>query len=206
MKRYRTWLRRQLSRPHGPLGPLMGTMLDIVNRQLNARVITVLEPAAGERVLDLGFGGGEALALMRARHPDTWLAGAEVSTSMLRRARWRFRKDVRRSSMELREASASALPWPDESFDGAISVHSIYFWPDMGAGLRELYRVLRPGGRLVLGVEAPRHTQRLDFAADGFHVPSYDDIATALGRAGFRAMHMLEDTERGNASIRAERP
>lgn len=206
MKWMRDLVLGQLQRPHGWLAPVMGRVLDRANRQLNAQVIDMLDPRPGERILDIGFGGGIGLSLLQARCPEARLAGAEVSTAMLAGARRRFRGALSAGTLELREASVASLPWPDASFDGAYSINSIYFWPDAMAGLRELLRVLRPLGRLILGVEAQATLQRAGFADKGFLTPSYDDIATWLARAGFRHMRMLEHRGRRVATIFAERP
>lgn len=206
MKRMRDLVLGQLSRPHGWLAPLMARVLDRVNQRLNAQVIDVLDPRPGERILEIGFGGGVGLSLLQARCPDARLAGVEISTAMLARARRRFRGALDAGALELREASVERLPWPDDTFDGVYSINTIYFWPDAMSGLRELLRVLRPSGRLVLGVEAQATLQRAGFADKGFRTPSYDDVATWLGRAGFRDMHMFEDRKRRNAVIIALRP
>ncbi|WP_428264941.1 class I SAM-dependent methyltransferase [Haliangium sp.] len=196
----------QLGHPRGWLAPLMSRALDRVNRRLNAQVIGMLAPAPGERVLEVGFGGGGGMAHLRRDHPELHLAGAEISTAMLARARRRFRRDLAAGRLELVEASVEALPWPDHSFDAIYTVNTIYFWPDVDAGLRELYRVLVPDGRLILGVESQQSLEKAGFSAAGHHTPSYDDIATWLARAGFRHIRMLEDRARHWAGIRASRP
>ncbi len=196
----------QLARPHGWLGPVMGRILDRVNRRLNAQVIDMLAVRSGERILEIGFGGGVGLSLLAARHPQARAAAVEISTSMLATARRRFRRALSDGALELHEASVEHLPWPDQSFDGAYTINCIYFWPEPVVGLREIYRVLRPSGRLILGVRAQSMLRRGGFADKGFHTPSYDDIATWLGRAGFREMRMIEDAPRHTAAIMAERP
>jgi arsenite methyltransferase len=196
----------QLQRPHGWLAPLMGRILDRANRRLNAQVIDMLDPRPDERILEIGFGGGAGLSLLHARCPEARLAGVEISTAMLAGARRRFRRALAAQTLELHEASVERLPWPDDSFDGAYTINTIYFWPDAKDGLRELLRVLRPWGRLILGVEAQATLQRAGFADKGFLTPSYDDIATWLGRAGYRQIRMLEDRSRHMAAIFAERP
>lgn len=196
----------QLARPHGWLGLVTGRILDRANRRLNAQVVDMLAVRPGERVLEIGFGGGVGLALLSARYPQARLAGVEISTSMLAAARRRFRRALAAGALELHEASVERLPWPDESFDGAYTINCIYFWPDPVAGLREILRVLRPSGRLIVGVRAQSTLRRAGFAEKGFLTPSYDDVATWLGRAGFREMRMIEDPRRRTAAIMAERP
>jgi arsenite methyltransferase len=196
----------QLARPHGWLGPIMGRILDRANERLNAQVIDLLDPRPGEHILEIGFGGGVGLALLQARCPEARVAGAEISTTMLAGARRRFRSALAAQTLDLREASVERLPWPDDTFEAVYTINTIYFWPDAIGGLREILRVLRPWGRLILGVRAQATLQRAGFADKGFLTPSYDDIATWLGRAGFRQIRMLEDRGRRMAAIFAERP
>lgn len=206
MQRMRNLVLDQLARPHGWLGPVMGRLLDTANRRLNAQVIDMLAVRPGERILEVGFGGGVGLAMLGERHPQARLAGVEISTSMLAAARRRFRRALSGGTLELHEASVERLPWPDESFDGAFTINCIYFWPEPVVGLREIYRVLRPSGRLIIGVRAQSMLRRAGFADKGFHTPSYDDVATWLGRARFREIRMIEDVRRNTAAIMAERP
>lgn len=205
-QRMRDLVLDQLARPHGWLGPVFGRLLDRVNRRLNVQVIDMLAVRPGERILEIGFGGGVGLALLAERHPQARVAAVEISTSMLAAARRRFRQALSDGALEIQEASVERLPWPEQSFDGAYTINCIYFWPEPLAGLREIYRVLRPSGRLILGVRAQSTLRRAGFAEKGFHTPSYDDIATWLGRAGFREMRMIEDPGRHMAAILAERP
>jgi arsenite methyltransferase len=206
MKWIRDIVLGQRRRPHGWLAPLTGWILDRANQRLNAQVIDMLDPRPGERILEVGFGGGMGIALLQARCPDARLAGAEISTAMLAAASRRYQRSVAAGDLELHEASVERLPWPDASFDGVFTVNTIYFWPDVMAGMRELHRVLRPHGRLIFGVRDRALLQRAGFAAQGFLTPSYDDIATWLGRAGFRQIRMLEDRPRRTAAIFSERP
>ena len=58
---------------------------------------------------------------------------------------------IRSGVVEIRKAPASQLPFADMTFDAAMSINSLQVWPDPHAGLREIRRVLRPGGRIALG-------------------------------------------------------
>ena len=69
---------------------------------------------------------------------------------MVRHARWRNRRAVRAGQVDLHLGSAESLPFADASFTRAFAVNSLQFWPDLEGALRELRRVLEPGGRLVV--------------------------------------------------------
>lgn len=103
-----------------------------------------LELKAGERVLDVGVGPGFLAAEMAAEvGTDGFVAGIDVSESMLALARTR-------AAVDLRVGGAEAIPYPDASFDVAVSTQVLEYVPDIPAALAELHRVVRPGGRILI--------------------------------------------------------
>ena len=100
--------------------------------------------ATGE-VLEVAIGTGLNLPLYPA---DVRLSGIDLSAAMLEIARTRAR-GLRRT-VDLREADAHALPFPDASFDTVLATFSLCAIPDHAQAAREMHRVLRPGGLLIL--------------------------------------------------------
>jgi ubiquinone/menaquinone biosynthesis C-methylase UbiE len=100
---------------------------------------------AGPRVLEVGVGTGRNLPLYP---PGMAITAIDLSPRMLARARERARQLGIRA--DLREADVQALPFPDASFDTAIATCVFCSVPDPVLGLRELRRVLVPGGQLLL--------------------------------------------------------
>jgi SAM-dependent methyltransferase len=102
----------------------------------------------GEAVLDLGCGAGfDALVAAQLVGPAGRVVGIDLSPEMLAVAEaGRIQAGI--SQVEFREASVEALPFPDVSFDAAMSNGVLNLVPDKPAALREIFRVLRPGGRL----------------------------------------------------------
>ena len=101
------------------------------------------------RLLDAGCGGGhEAVALAQAR-ADVHVVGVDPSAAALRRAIRRTDRTPA-NSMTLARGSALTLPFPSGVLTAAVSFFSIKHWPDPRAGVAELVRVTRPGGRLLV--------------------------------------------------------
>jgi ubiquinone/menaquinone biosynthesis C-methylase UbiE len=110
---------------------------------------------------------------------------------MVREARRRNRIAVREGRVEIRLADAARLPYPDESFTRAGSLNSLQFWPDPELGLRELFRVLAPGGRVAMvlmarsdepsGPETPLWFQA---TADRMRAAGFADLDIASQRFG----------------------
>jgi arsenite methyltransferase len=87
--------------------------------------------------------------------------------------------------LQILRGSVSSLPFADRRFDCALTVHAIYFWPDPGEGLREIHRVLKPGGRLLIASECPEDLGRRAYARHGFRIYRDGELAGLLREAGF---------------------
>jgi arsenite methyltransferase len=113
----------------------------------------VLESLAlrpGERVLDVGSGPGFLAAEMAAAVGESGaVCGIDISDDMLALAKSRVAAPDA-AAMEFRPGSATEIPYPDGSFDVAVSTQVLEYVPDIPGALAELRRVLRPGGRVLL--------------------------------------------------------
>lgn len=180
------FLARQLARPSGVFGRLvMGRFLNRKTADHTALVFDDLQTLPASRVLEVGFGGGALLDRLCAAASGGFVAGVEVSEEMQAVVRGRLRRFIESGRLEVRLASVEHLPYADATFDRACTVNTTYFWPDIPAGLSEFHRVLRPGGRLVIGFMAPEDLRRDGLDKHGFSTHSPDELTAALVAAGF---------------------
>ena len=128
---------------------------DLTNRMMTAglderwrrRAIVLLAPPRGGTVLDLCCGTGDLVFGLLRRDPSLRVTGIDFCAPMLARARERAQKT--RATPSLVEGDVMALPFADESFDGATMGFSLRNVVDIDAVLREALRVVRPGARFV---------------------------------------------------------
>lgn len=112
------------------------------------RVIDLICPKPGEHFLDIGVGPGLlAYDVARLVGPSGRVLGIDISTDMLAIARERL---APLTWTECREGNAVELKFADGSFDAAVSAQVYEYVADMPLALRELHRVLRPGGRVLI--------------------------------------------------------
>ncbi|PCC70722.1 Ubiquinone/menaquinone biosynthesis C-methylase UbiE [Nannocystis exedens] len=163
--------------------------------------IALAAPAADARVLDVACGPG-TLALLVAP-AVAQVAALDFAAAMIDRLRERAERAG--LVVDARVGDGQDLPWPDASFDAAFSMFGLIFFPDPARGLRELHRVLRPGGRAVVGSWSPfaeSHPLSLLFTALRAVMPELplgrgpaplsqpDEFAAALAAAGFTGVRV----------------
>ena len=104
----------------------------------------------GENVLDIGCGGGvDTMIAVTMTGPTGRAVGIDISSEMVERARQNVSlTDLKNVSFQ--ESSAEDLPFPDKSFDVVISSGVFNLVPDKTRALREVFRVLKPSGRLMM--------------------------------------------------------
>lgn len=204
----------QLSHPRGVVaGRVMGAVLNRVNRGPMTGSIAALEVKPGQTVADVGFGGGLGLSLLLEQvGPDGRVYGVDMSTQAIADARRRFRGALDAGRLHLVQATMDAIALPDNTLDAAATVNTIYYLSDaqIPPALSELARVLRPGGRLVLGLGDPEFMATMPWSVGPLRLRPIADIEAALVAAGFtltghgrvgassRAFHTLTaETPRG---------
>ena len=112
-----------------------------------------LQPARGERVLDLATGTGWGSRVIAQRFPGVKLIGADIAEQMLEHARAAAAKLG--LQVEYRHADAEALPFSDGDFDAVVSTFGVMFASKPERAAAELARVVKPGGRVVLSTWRP---------------------------------------------------
>lgn len=121
-----------------------------LTRKLYHRVVADLTPLqfVTGKALDAGTGPGELVREIARRHPQIQVYGVDLSEDMIRLAREQAQREQLTQRTHFDAADIAHLPYPDSAFDVAVSTISMHHWYELEQPLRELYRVLRPGGRL----------------------------------------------------------
>ena len=139
--------------------------------RIGKRTVDRLALATGAKILDVGCGtGASALPAAEAVGAKGSVIGVDLSARLLERARAKA-KARGIANIEFRIADMTSLGYPDGHFDAVVSVFSVFFVPDMEGLVRELWRMVRPGGKLAVTTWGPR-----------FLEPVYSRWQTAIRR------------------------
>ena len=187
-------LMRQFGAPKGLMGRLCALFMNLGNKKLNQYAVQALDVQPHDRILDMGFGGGVSFKLILANIASGNLTGLDPSATMLSRARKQWARPLASGRLRLAPGSVDKHPFADEAFDKCLTVNTIYFWPNLKAGLKEIKRVLRPGGKLVIGMRDQKVIGK--FRDYGFAAYSEGQLARDLFKAGFEKVE-IEDRPDG---------
>jgi ubiquinone/menaquinone biosynthesis C-methylase UbiE len=180
---------RQFREPTGLLGRLVGNLMARGNEYEGEWTVSLLNIQANDHVLEIGFGPGVSIQRVSQKATSGLVAGIDLSQAMVQTARKRNAAAIQAGRVELNQGNVAALPFGNDSFDKAFAIHSIYFWPKPTEGLRELRRVLKPGGLLAITIRPKDKWDRIP-PADIFSLYGESDIEQLLGEAGFQGVHV----------------
>ncbi len=168
--------------PHGPGGHVAGWVMAhrSSNRRRNRWVVSLLDVQPTDRVLEVGFGPGIAVAELSRLVTGGWIIGIDHSEVMVRLATRRNAAAVRAGRVDLRLGSVEALPDLDDPVDKILAVNSMGFWSDPVGRFRALGAKLQPGGRIAIASQP-----RCPGASTETSERAGEEIVTALRKAGF---------------------
>ncbi|HTV56353.1 MAG TPA: class I SAM-dependent methyltransferase [Terriglobia bacterium] len=155
-------------------------------------------------ILDAGCGGGRTVSKLAAIAADGKVYGVDyseesVAASKRTNARW-----IEINRVEIRHGSVSQLPFSDGIFDIVTAVETHFWWPNLPTDLREILRVLRPGGKIVIIAEvykgattsvaklAEKYASRT-----GITLLSVDEHRELLAKAGYLDVTVIEERNKG---------
>jgi ubiquinone/menaquinone biosynthesis C-methylase UbiE len=172
--------------PMGVGGWIMGWIMPIFHKTIYDRVYPILDLQPEDDLLDVACGSGHFLKKY-ASHVRG-IAGLDLSEVMIKIANRKNRKRIQAGTAEFVQGDASELPWRDNRFSVTTSMGSFMAFPKPLESIKEMYRVLHPGGRVVFSIEwnaedGMDHSKKIK--EWGIQLLSEDDVRTMMKEAGF---------------------
>jgi ubiquinone/menaquinone biosynthesis C-methylase UbiE len=157
-----------------------------------------------DTVLDIGCGGGRTVSKLAAIADQGKVYGLDYSKESVTVARRTNRPWIDMGRVEIREASVSHMPFSENVFDLVTAVESHFWWPDMPADMREVFRVLKPGGAFLLIVEVYRGANTIIanlaekyLPSTGMKLLSVNEHRELFADAGYSDVQVIVDSGKG---------
>jgi ubiquinone/menaquinone biosynthesis C-methylase UbiE len=152
-------------------------------------------------ILDVGCGGGRTIQKLAAMATEGAVYGVDYAKGSVAASHAKNARLIQEGRVAIAQGTVSKLPFPDEKFDLVTAVETQYYWPDLVADMREIRRVLKPGGTLLILAESYKRAKTNKLLQPVMKVLSAAYLSVAEQRdlflaAGFADVETFE--ERGS--------
>lgn len=180
-------------KPTGFGGKLMVLMMNVGHRALSGWGLRFLKLAPDAKVLDCGCGGGANIRTLLKKCPKGIVKGIDYSAVSAEQARKRNADAIQAGRCAVWQGSVEQIIFASGWFDAVTAFETVYFWPDLPKSFREIRRVLRPGGTLLICNEcsgdAPGDEAWTKKIA-GMRIYPAAELQRLLEQAGFRRIQI----------------
>jgi ubiquinone/menaquinone biosynthesis C-methylase UbiE len=154
-------------------------------------------------ILDVGCGGGRTVSKLATMATQGKVYGVDYSEESVAATKQINAQSMESGSVEVRLGSVSRLPFPDGMFDLITAVETHFWWPNLSTDMREIFRVLKPGGKLILIAEiykgANTTVSKLaeKFAKQsGMTLLSANEHRELFANAGYSDIQVIEESKK----------
>ena len=139
-------------KPQGVVGGILASVMNVGHGPMTRGVLERLRVRPEDAVLDIGCGGGGAVALMAAT--GATVVGVDYSETSARVAARKNSRAIREGRVRIQVADVDSLPFAPDSFSLVTAFETVYFWKNIERNFQDICGLLRPGGRFAVAVEA----------------------------------------------------
>jgi ubiquinone/menaquinone biosynthesis C-methylase UbiE len=180
---------RQLRQPKGEDGLKMGVQMNKSNRLIYEMTLNFLHMKKEDAILEIGMGNGHFVRELIAKEPSIYYTGVDLSAIMVEEAR------RENEGITFHCAAAEKMPVEDTRFNKVFGVNILYFWDQPAVTLKEIHRILKPEGELILAIRSKATMQLLPFVDNGFTLYDLESATKLLQENGFRVTEVITAIE-----------
>lgn len=178
---------------------VMPRFFSLGNQVLNDLMKETAAVGENECVLEIGFGPGKLMAEIAAGLDRGIIEGIDFSDAMTAAAEKRNKRFIADGIVKINRGDFEHTRYRENSFDKVLSAHTVYFWRNPETILCSIHKILKPGGKLLLGFGERAQMERGHLSPDVFRLYSKSDVLSLLERAGFSAIQVI--TRKRKSSI-----
>jgi ubiquinone/menaquinone biosynthesis C-methylase UbiE len=188
---FKTFFSEQARKPSGLFGRLvMSRIFDKGNAVLNDFMKDLLLLQRNDYVLEIGFGTGKMINEMAKLVDQGLIEGVDFSSTMVALAEKKNKKHIIKGRVKITHGNFEEMAYDDNSFDKICSVNTIYFWPNPEYSIKKILSILKPGGKLVLGIEDKSQMEKKPLSTNVFRIYCMDDVEHLLTSVDFSVVEI----------------
>lgn len=176
----------QLRKPGFLFGKKVGLQMNAGNAFLYDFTINAMQLKDGESILEIGFGNGKFFEKIFSKANDLKISGIDYSSEMVREATALNKDLIQTGNLVLINGTSDAMPFSEDQFEKIFCINVIYFWDDPAMHLKEVYRILKPGGKFFTVIRSKDDMKYMPFTRYGFNIYEENEWLEILKTAGFK--------------------
>ncbi|WP_102272567.1 class I SAM-dependent methyltransferase [Cytobacillus massiliigabonensis] len=176
----------QAKNPKGITGSFMLRIMNSAHSGMNKWALEKIKLKKEAVILDLGCGGGRTIQLLSKMNAEGKIYGIDYSNQAVKDSIRTNKQDVELGKVRIQQASVTSIPFSENTFDTITAFQTHYFWPDIESAAKEIYRVLKHDGELLIIAEIYKVN---------YHMETYKtkkEMEQLLKRTGFNAIMFYE--------------
>ena len=187
-------------KPQGFWGKMMIKSMNMGHSELTDWALEHLKINRDYTILDVGCGGGKTVSKLSSMIGNGKVYGIDYSDLCVKKSEKLNRKDIICNKVFISQASVSNLPFESDKFDLVTAIETYYFWQDKLSDLKEIYRVLKSGGKILIVFEMlkdeedPEKWKKVEDTL-GIEAVTKEGITEILLRAGYQNIRTYTKSE-----------
>lgn len=189
-------LAQQLSKPTGEYGVNVANMMHDSNIGMTLATANSLNIIKDDLILELGHGNCKHLSEILDKAENTSYVGLEISELMQHQAVENNAPAILENKASFHLYDGNKIPFEDKTFDKILTINTIYFWNNPEDFIKEIYRVIKPGGRFAFGFADKNFMETLPFTTYGFDLYDKEKAYSLAAIADFIVIDINSYTEK----------
>ncbi len=187
-------------KPVGLGGKIMVAMMNLGHSSLTQWALSHITIKEDDMILDAGCGGGANIKRMLTQCTSGVVKGIDYSEVSVEKSKKLNKDAINNKRCEIIHSNVLSMPFEKESFNLVTAIETIYFWPEIENSFKEIYRVIKPGGKFLICNElngGKEWWQNIwPKLIDGMAMYNKDDVTKFLEQAGFKNIQVYNKRNR----------
>ncbi len=183
-------LAAQLRNPTGAGGIEIGNVMNETNVLMIEHTLNALELKDNDSILELGHGNGKHIKTVLESAQNLSYQGLDISETMIAEAKAFCAENHLKKQTQFELYEGRVVPSPENTFNKIFTINTLYFWEEPTALLKELYRVLKPGGFCCITFITERAMEGLEFTDYGFEKYTQTKFEKLVSKTDFIILNM----------------